>query len=302
MAASSATLAMGTPKMPPKKEVKKFTQSKAYFSSPFQSQWSSLPQEDMHFILKTVKDKLVSSGFQKKEERLFRPWRKKKEVDSDTPKVMGEGEKASTNGWTDVSVRRQLAIGINEVTRALERNELQLVLVCKSVKPRHMTEHLITLSASRAVPACQVPRLSATVGQPLGLKSVLALGFRRPQEGQTLLFTDVIEAIRPRVPEQRVAWLQSSAAKETDDTETPQDTEACMEETEEDTEKRGLKRKLEESDTESAPQEVCSLQPLKFVPGKKKTQREGLLSKFTGYVEMEDVWSGAVVVVDEIRA
>ena len=34
------------------------------------------------------------------------------------------------SGWTPVHVRKQLVIGVNEVTRALERNELLLVLVC----------------------------------------------------------------------------------------------------------------------------------------------------------------------------
>ncbi|XP_020783680.1 ribonuclease P protein subunit p38 [Boleophthalmus pectinirostris] len=256
---------MTTPTKPPKK---RFIQSKASFTSPFSAQWSPLPQEDMHFILKTLKDKLVSTGIQKKEDRVFRPWRKKKGAAPETPKVKREGTTGSTtNGWTDVSARRQLAIGINEVTRALERNELQLALVCKSVKPKHVTEHLVSLSASRAVPACQVPRLSVTVREPLGLKSVLALGFRRAPEGQTLLFTDVIEAITPRVPVQRVAWLQSAAP-----TERPPDTEE-----EESEEKRGLKRKLEESNAEPSAQDVCTLLPLKvkkIVPNPDKKRKE----------------------------
>uniref|UniRef100_A0A3B4BCE4 Uncharacterized protein n=1 Tax=Periophthalmus magnuspinnatus TaxID=409849 RepID=A0A3B4BCE4_9GOBI len=93
-------------------------------------QWNPLSQEDMNFILKTVKDKLVSSGIQKKEDKVFRPWRKKKAAAPATPEETSQGDaETPTNGWTDVSARRQLAIGINEVTRALERNELQLVLV-----------------------------------------------------------------------------------------------------------------------------------------------------------------------------
>lgn len=219
---------MTTPKKPPKKEAKKFIQSKAYFSSPYSTQWSALPQEDMHFILNTIKDKLVSSGFQKKELKQFRQWRKKNVRLSEDVEVASE----ERDGWSDLSVRRQLAIGINEVTKALERNEIQLLLVCKSVKPPHMTQHLISLSASRAVPACQVPRLSATVSEPLGLKSVLALGFRRPLPGQSLLFTDVIEAITPRVPALHVPWLQTEATQKQGCTVT-------------DGEKRGLKRKLD---------------------------------------------------------
>lgn len=256
---------MATPKKPPKKEAKKFIQSKAYFNTPFSTQWSSLPQDDMHFILKTVKDKFVSSGFQKKEVKMFRQWRKKNKTESpEDPKVTREEGK---DGWTDQSVRRQLAIGINEVTKALERNELQLLLVCKSVKPRHMTEHLISLSASRAVPACQVPRLSVTVAEPLGLKSVLALGFRRPLPGQTLLFTDVIEAITPRVPALSVPWLQTAEY-----TETPQDRESTVTEG---GEKRGLKRKLE---TDSKQTPANTLQPLKVKkivanPAKKRKEK-----------------------------
>lgn len=222
---------MATPKKPPKKEAKKFIQSKAYFSSPFSTQWSSLPQEDMYFILNTIKDKIVSSGFKKKELKLFRQWRKTKARSPENVKVASEGR----DGWTDLPVRRQLAIGINEVTKALERNELQLLLVCKSVKPPHMTQHLISLSASRAVPACQVPRLSVTLSEPLGLKSVLALGFRRPLYGQSLLFTDVIEAITPRVPALCVPWLQTEATQKQESTESPVT----------DGEKKGLKRKLD---------------------------------------------------------
>lgn len=236
---------MTTQKKPPKKEAKKFIQSKTYFTSPFSAQWSSLPQEDMHFILNTVKDKLISTGFQKKEERVFCRWRKKK----DDPSPETKNTEEVKNGWTDVSVRQQLTIGINEATKALERNELQLLLVCKSVKPKHMTEHLITLSASRGVPACQVPRLSLTVGEALGLKSVLALGFRCCPENQ--LFTDVINAIKPRVPALEVAWLQQTSTAET-----PQESSDMKEE---DGERRRLKRKLE-SKTE---QEVSSLLPLK---------------------------------------
>uniref|UniRef100_A0A8C6V0X9 Ribonuclease P/MRP 38 subunit n=1 Tax=Neogobius melanostomus TaxID=47308 RepID=A0A8C6V0X9_9GOBI len=258
---------MTTPKNPQKKAARRFVQSKAYFSSPFSTQWSPLPQEDMHFILKTVKDQLISSGFQKKEVKMFRQWRKKNKAKAEPPQVPKVKSEGGEVGWTDPSVRRQLAIGINEVTKALERNELQLLLVCKSVRPRHMTEHLISLSASRAVPACQVPRLSVTLAQPLGLKSVLALGFRRPLPCQSLLFSDAIEAIAPRVPALSVPWLQTAQA-----TDALQDSESPLKE---EGEKRGLKRKLE-SDSNQTP--ANSLQPLKVKkivanPAKKRKEK-----------------------------
>ncbi|XP_054478463.1 ribonuclease P protein subunit p38 [Anoplopoma fimbria] len=241
-----------------KKEIKKHISVKTSFTSPFTPKWGPLPQADMHFILKTLKDKLVSTGLEKKEVKVFRPWRKKKvqkpAVTSElVPQVSQDAQVQDSpkNGWTDVAARKQLAIGINEVTKALERNELKLLLVCKSVKPPHMTDHLIALSATRGVPACQVPRLSQSVSEPLGLKSVLALGFRQCASKEDGMFTDAVEAIRLRVPSVDVAWLQGAAPGVTP--EDPVD----VENEEEVDEKKGQKRK-HESDSEDV-----TLQPLK---------------------------------------
>ena len=74
----------------------------------------SLPQEDMHFILNTVRAKLVSRGLEKKEVEVLRPWRKKRDQ-----------KPAATPELLPRSARRHLAIGVNEVTKALERNEVR---------------------------------------------------------------------------------------------------------------------------------------------------------------------------------
>ncbi|KAF0045396.1 hypothetical protein F2P81_001925 [Scophthalmus maximus] len=210
----------------------------------------------MQFILTTLKDKLLSMGLEKKEVKVFRPWRKKKEQKpaAVTSELADRVQDSPKNGWTDVAARRQLAIGINEVTKALERNELKLLLVCKSVKPKHMTSHLMALSATRGVPACQVPRLSQSVSEPLGLKSVLALGFRHCAASDEV-FTDTVDVIKPRVPSVNIAWLQGAAPNVT--SEDPADTEEKTEAGQ----KPGQKRKLESECEESPPS--CSLHPLK---------------------------------------
>lgn len=260
---------MAAPGKPTKKEIKKQTPAKTSFTSPFASKWSPLPQEDMHFILKTLKDKLISMGLEKKEVKGFRIWRKKKGKNPNVaPEPVPQESDSSKNGWTDVAARRQLAIGINEVTKALERNELRLLLVCKSVKPKHMTNHLIALSTTRGVPACQVPRLSQSVSEPLGLKSVLALGFRRCSSSDNGVFTDTVDAIKPRVPSLDMAWLQGAKPEEP----------VAMEE-EEGGERRGQKRKLEsEYEGVSESPSSCTLQPLQVKrivanPAKKKKEK-----------------------------
>ncbi|KAM6910064.1 ribonuclease P protein subunit p38 [Xenentodon cancila] len=249
---------MATPGKAVKKVQKKHIPAKTSFTSPLPSKWSSLPQEDMLFILKTLKDKLISIGLEKKEEKVFRLWRKKKEgkLAPASEPVPLTVRHPTRNGWTDVEARRQLAIGINEVTKALERNELQLLLVCKSARPNHMTNHLIALSVTRGVPACQVPRLSQSVSEPLGLKSVLALGFRQCSSKEEL-FSDTIDAIKPRVPSLDVVWLQAEAPRVT-----PEQS-ADMGEEEQAGGMRGQKRKLESESEVVTDSPFSMLQPLK---------------------------------------
>ncbi|KAF7227323.1 ribonuclease P protein subunit p38 [Nothobranchius furzeri] len=255
------------------KKARKHVPAKTSFTSPLSVGWSSLPQGHAHFILKTTKDKLISTGLMKKEVKVLRPRKKREKGGSlskaePAPQVSQVGDPIR-NGWTDVAARRQLAIGINEVTKALERNELQLLLVCKSAKPQHMMNHLIALSVTRGAPACQVPRLSETVSGPLGLKSVLALGFRRSSSEDNQVFTDVIDAIKPKVPPLDVAWLQNASSRGTPEHPAGQEDGP-----------RGQKRKLEsesEKHTESPPS-PCSLQPLKVKriianPAKRRKQK-----------------------------
>ncbi|XP_038125307.1 ribonuclease P protein subunit p38 [Cyprinodon tularosa] len=255
---------------PSKKELKKQLQSKTSFTSPFSAQWSPLPQKEKDFILTTLKDKIVATGLEKKEVKVCRQWRKKKEIEGDAAEEPApqevQGLDPTRSGWTDVAARRQLAIGINEVTKALERNQLQLLLVCKSVRPQHMTNHLIALSATRGVPACQVPRLSESIAEQLGLRSVLALGFRQCSEEHEV-FKDTVDAIKPRVPVPDVDWLKGEAARVTSELSDGQEEEEGEEQMEEGKEEEGgrkpQKRKLEIESEVKESALTCTLQPLK---------------------------------------
>lgn len=186
---------------------------KTSLNNPYTICWSALDREDLHFILQTLEDRFKSIGLEKVENKkrskkqFFKKGRDKCSIDvhmSEDLKEKKTEDKEQVSGWTSVHVRKQLAIGVNEVTRALERNELLLVLVCKSVKPAIITSHLIQLSLSRTVPACQVPRLSERIAPVIGLKCVLALGFKK----NTTDFVNEVKAIIPRVPTLNVPWLQ----------------------------------------------------------------------------------------------
>ncbi|XP_060680929.1 ribonuclease P protein subunit p38 isoform X1 [Hemiscyllium ocellatum] len=204
---------------------------KTSFNNPYSIEWIPLEKNIMTFILENLTKAFQETGLCKVEP-IVKPRKPKPSMTSRSQAErnmegnIGESEdqqeteevkelkeehvmisiQEPKQGWTNVELRKQLAIGINEVTRALERDMLCLVLVCKSVKPPLMTHHLIQLSVSRQVPACQVPHLSETVAPVLGLKSVLALGFKKNSEA----FTETVNAITPQVPPLNVSWIQQS--------------------------------------------------------------------------------------------
>ncbi|NXT19533.1 RPP38 protein, partial [Syrrhaptes paradoxus] len=210
------------------RKAKKIT-VKTCLDNPFVFQWKTIDGEDMRFILQTLEERIKHIGLKKIET----PRKKKRSVtkkqmegrcDGSTSELPKEEEAEGHQqkpGWTDVSIRRQLAIGVNEVTKALEKNELLLLLVCKSAKPAMITSHLIQLSASRATPAGQVPRLSETVAPLLGLTSILALGFKK----QSDKFTEAIEAIIPKIPALEVPWFQYRTEESVAHTDSSEDEE-----------------------------------------------------------------------------
>ncbi|XP_012658832.1 ribonuclease P protein subunit p38 [Otolemur garnettii] len=239
---------------------------KTSLNNPYTICWSALDREDMHFILQTLEDRFKSIGLQKIEDKkrkkktaVLKKGKGKRCIDSDVSEELKEKKpeaKQQVSGWTPVHARKQLTIGVNEVTRALERGELLLVLVCKSVKPAIITSHLIQLSLSRAVPACQVPRLSERIAPVIGLKCVLALGFKK----DTTDFVDQVKAIIPRVPSLSVPWLPDRIGDSTENLENEslesQDQE-ILDTSFEDLSKP--KRKLVDSQTSAV-----ALQPLKI--------------------------------------
>uniref|UniRef100_A0A803TF21 Uncharacterized protein n=1 Tax=Anolis carolinensis TaxID=28377 RepID=A0A803TF21_ANOCA len=104
--------------------------------------WRSMEGGDMHFILNALEDVLKRLAFKKVElRRRKKPFpgqkQKKEQHCANTGELQDENEskEVQLHGWTSEEIRNQLAIGINEVTRALEKNELLLVLVCKSIVP-----------------------------------------------------------------------------------------------------------------------------------------------------------------------
>lgn len=69
-------------------------------------------------------------------------------------------------------------MGINEVTKGLERNTLSLVIADRSTKPISMISHLPRLADFRNVPIAALEFLTTVLGTKIGVKSLIAIGFK----------------------------------------------------------------------------------------------------------------------------
>lgn len=90
----------------------------------------------------------------------------------------GYGGDHVTSDSANAQKRQLLVVGVNAVTRQLERDNLRAGLVCLSAKPGLLTHHIMMLAATRGCPVLAVPDISSTMASLLGMKSALAIGFK----------------------------------------------------------------------------------------------------------------------------
>ncbi|XP_062521725.1 ribonuclease P protein subunit p38-like [Corticium candelabrum] len=132
----------------------------------------------------------------------------------------------------DVSIvvptwRRDIVVGINEVTRSLERDELMLVIVDKSVRPVLLLEHLVPLASHRRCYAVALNRLGEMIGRLLAVKRVSALGFKKSDKVKGE-FDDVMAYIKstttPDLPQTPNSDTQTALSLPHKDTTEPSNT------------------------------------------------------------------------------
>lgn len=100
-------------------------------------------------------------------------------LEEDCMKVLKSDEHADRSKKAIAARKSQLVIGVNKVTRCLERGELAAGCVCLTAKPALVTRHILMLAATRSVPFAALPNLSQTIVACVGdIKSALAIGFK----------------------------------------------------------------------------------------------------------------------------
>ncbi|XP_078694992.1 ribonuclease P protein subunit p38-like [Branchiostoma floridae x Branchiostoma belcheri] len=189
--------------------------SKNLLDSPYQRTWPTLEKGVTPEILSKLKSDLgaVSTYLRKETSKGKRKRAKTAEDAGKLARSVEEQELAR-------QLKSQLVLGINEVTKALEKDRLRLVLVCRSVKPALMTQHLFLLSAVRCVPALCLSGLSETVAPILNFRTVAAMGFKKTSTEDNTTFDPLVEFVTARTPPIKISWLNvpGGAGKEEEET------------------------------------------------------------------------------------
>lgn len=73
--------------------------------------------------------------------------------------------------------RVSVVLGINSVTRALEKNSLCSILVDSNVEPLFMVKHIVTMSQNKEIPVLLIPFLKTVTLNKIGFASA-ALGIK----------------------------------------------------------------------------------------------------------------------------
>ena len=77
-----------------------------------------------------------------------------------------------------IFTRSQLCMGMNQVTRSLEKDAARLVLLDEHCRPPMLTAHLVELAEVRKCPIVSFPHLSECAKKLFGLSCLVALAFK----------------------------------------------------------------------------------------------------------------------------
>lgn len=88
--------------------------------------------------------------------------------------------------------RKCLAIGVNDVARGIEKNELACCLLYSEAKPKIIVSHIADLAKFKRIPILLVKSLKEDMVKCLGFSS-LAIGFKVSEQLKLKLFCTSIQ-------------------------------------------------------------------------------------------------------------
>lgn len=105
----------------------------------------------------------------------------------------------------------EIVIGLNAVTRALEKDQLRLVVSTRDLSPSRVIQHLPVLCALRKVPICPISMTSQALAKLMGsseLRTVICFGFKRTNDAS--VWDKIVSLVVSKSPSIDVPWVPTN--------------------------------------------------------------------------------------------
>lgn len=103
-----------------------------------------------------------------------------------------------------------LALGLHAVTKALEKNKLEVVIVCKDAEPTRLVQHIPVQAFLTDTPLVVLGGdLSLRLGAIFGIRTVIALGIKKRIEHQ---HGELVEFLKAKATPLDIPWLLPAKA------------------------------------------------------------------------------------------
>lgn len=112
-----------------------------------------------------------------------------------------------------------LVCGVNEVTRALEKDKLELVVVCRDIVPSIMISHIPGLCFINSAKLVVLPGNGTDIGTILGTKRLIGFGIRRRgkddgDDSRNEVVRSLLNGLSPLATPLDYPWLKASRGGE----------------------------------------------------------------------------------------
>lgn len=145
----------------------------------FTIHWPDTPKVSTDLILSHLRDRLESLKFYRPKAAKKSPPRKRAKLEEDQH---GERSESATNdsNWNNAQIKSQLALGLNQVLRALERKQLRVVIVDSDyLKPKTLSYFMGLAAKDSGAIVGSLKALSESLAKTMKLKAVRTFGIRK---------------------------------------------------------------------------------------------------------------------------
>ena len=121
-------------------------------------------------------------------------------------------KQATSSGDSNRGVFGELVFGLNAVTRALEKDEVRLVVCTRDLTPARALQHLPVLCAFRSVPLCPLSMTSQSFAELMGsseIRTVICMAFKRVDSSSC---DELVSLISSKCPKIDIPWAPSKTS------------------------------------------------------------------------------------------